>query len=173
MASKADKQVIVEDLTEKLQSASAVYIADYTGINVENVNELRGLFRKEDISYTVYKNTLIKRAMDKVGGFEELYPLLENQNAYIFVTEELGKPAKILKEYLRNHKQPQFKGALVEGAYYSGDNLDALASMKSKQEVIGDIIGLLLSPINNVVGALQAQGSNLVGAIKTIAEKEN
>jgi large subunit ribosomal protein L10 len=121
----------------------------------------------------VFKNTLVKRAMDEVGGYEAFYPFLVQQNAFIFAKDELGRPAQILKDFLKTHKQPAFRRAIVDGAVYNDDQLDALASMKSKQEVIGDIIGLLLSPINNIVGGLQSQGSNIVGALKTLAEKEN
>lgn len=173
MATRAEKKALVDELVQDLEQSGAVYIANYEGISVADVNDLRGQFKEGEVKYKVYKNTLAKMAMEKVGGYEDLYPLLHNQNAFIFIGEDLGKPAKILKEYLKEHKQPQFKGALVEGAYYPEDSLDALASMKSKTEIIGDIIGLLQSPLSNVISGLQAQGSNLVGAVKTISEKEN
>ena len=85
--------------------------------------------------------------------------------------EELAAPAKVLKDYIKEHEKPKFKAALIDGDYYTEDQLDTLAAMKSKSEVIGDIIGLLMAPMSNVVSGLQAQGDNLAGAIKTIAEK--
>lgn len=173
MATKETKQVIVDEIVENLKNSDAVYIAGYKGIKVKQVDELRSMFRKEGVTYKVYKNTLVKRAMENVGGYESAFPLLEEQNAYVFIKDELSKPAKVFKEFLKSNKVPHFKGALVEGALYDENSLDRLASLKTKDEVIGDIIGLLLSPITNIVGGLQAQGSNIVGAIKTIAEKEN
>lgn len=173
MATKESKQEVVNELVDILKNTGAVYIADYKGISVKQVSELREAFRKEGLSYKVYKNTLVKRAMTEVGGFENVFPLLENQNGYVFAGEELGKPAKILLEFLKNNKLPQFKGALVDGALFDGNSLETLSKMKTKNEILGEIVGLLLSPITNVVGALQAQGSNIVGALKTIAEKEN
>ncbi len=173
MATKETKQAVVEELVEILKNSDAVYIAGYKGINVKSVNALRNAFRKEGLAYKVYKNTLVKRAMQEVGGYDSAFHLLEEQNAFIFVKEELGKPAKVLKDFLKDNKLPQFKGALIDGAFFDGDSLDTLSSLKTKNEVIGDILGLLLSPMSNVVSALQAQGSNILGAVKTIAEKEN
>lgn len=173
MATKENKQAAVEELVEILKNSDAVYIAGYKGINVKSVTDLRNAFRKEGLGYKVYKNTLVKRAMQEVGGYDSAFHLLEEQNAFIFAKEELGKPAKVLKDFLKDHKQPQFKGALIDGSFYDNTSLDTLSSLKTKNEILGDIIGLLLSPITTVVGALQAQGSNILGAVKTIAEKEN
>ena len=173
MATKENKQAIVQELVEILKNSDGVYIANYKSISVKTVDSLRTAFRKEGLSYKVYKNTLVKRAMQEIGGYDEVFPLLEEQNAFVFIKDELGKPAKVYKEFLKTNKQPQFKGALIDGAFFDGGSLEALSTMKTKNEVIGDIIGLLLSPISTIVSGLQAQGSNIVGAIKTIAEKEN
>lgn len=173
MATKESKQEVVNELVGLLKSTGAVYVADYKGISVKQVSELRRAFKKEGLSYKVYKNTLVKRAMSEVGGFDNIFPILENQNGYVFAGEELGKPAKVFLDFLKTNKLPQFKGALVDGALFDENSLDALSKMKTKNEILGEVIGLLLSPISNVVGALQAQGSNIVGALKTIAEKEN
>lgn len=171
MATLEQKKVVTEELVERLKASDAVYLTDYSGMTVAEINDLRRELRKEGISYTVYKNKLVKRAMDEIGGFDNIYPLLVDQTAYALVTGDPALPAKVLKKYLKDKKKPAFKAALIEGALYDADKLDALSAMKSKEEVIGDIIGLLLSPINNIVGGLQAQGSNIVGALKTIAEK--
>jgi large subunit ribosomal protein L10 len=167
----SDKKAIVEEITEQLNNSNAVYIANYKRMSVDDMANLRGEFRKGNVLFKVYKNTLIKRAMDAIGGYEKLYPHLENQNGFAFVDEELAAPAKVLKDYIKDHKKPEFKAALIDGDYYSEDQLDTLASMKSKTEVIGDIVGLLMAPISNVVSGLQAQGSNIAGAVQTIAEK--
>lgn len=110
--------------------------------------------------------------MEKVGGYDDIIPSLVEQNAFAFVEEELSAPAKVLKDFIKdNNNKPQFKAAIVDGDFYGEDKLDVLAAMKSKNEIIGDILGLLMAPLSNVVGALNSQGSNLVGAINTIAEK--
>jgi large subunit ribosomal protein L10 len=167
----AEKQAVLDEIAEKLESSSALYVTNYSGMSVPEVNELRGAFRKGDIRFKVYKNKLVKLAMEKVGGYDEVIPSLVEQNAFAFVQEELSAPAKVLKDYIKDNNKPQFKAAIVDGDFYGEDKLDVLAAMKSKNEIIGDILGLLMAPLSNVVGALNSQGSNLVGAVKTIAEK--
>lgn len=171
MPTLTQKKAVVEEITDQLKSTNAVYITNYTGMSVSDMGELRGKFRDGNVLFKVYKNTLIKRAMDTIGGYEELYPHLAEQNGFAFVEEELAAPAKVLKNYIKEHNKPKFKAALIDGDYYNEDQLDTLAAMKSKSEVIGDIVGLLMAPISNVVNGLQAQGGNLAGAIQTIAEK--
>ena len=171
MATLAKKKAVVEDATENLNSADAVYIANYSGMSVGEINDLRGEFFKSDITFKVYKNTLIKRAMDEVGGYEDLYPHLVEQNGFAFVEEEFAAPAKIIKKFYEDNKKPKFKAAIIDGDYYGEDQLETLAAMKSKSEVIGDIVGLLLAPVSNVVSALQSPGKNIAGALETIAEK--
>ncbi|MCH8566904.1 MAG: 50S ribosomal protein L10 [Balneolales bacterium] len=172
MATLAKKQENTREILEVIKTSDAVYLTEYKGMSVADVNKLRREFKKDGITYKVYKNTLVKRAMDEVGGYEGIYEFLENQTAYAFISGDPAKPAKILKAFLKDHKKPEFKAAYIDGSVYKQNDLDALSQMKSKEEVIGDIIGLLMAPITNVVGALQAQGSNIVGAIKTIADKE-
>lgn len=171
MATLEKKKAVVEDATENLSKAGAVYIANYSGMSVGEINNLRGEFFKGDITFKVYKNTLVKRAMDEVGGYEDLYPHLVEQNGFAFVEEELAAPAKVLKKFYEENKKPKFKAAIIDGDYYGEDQLDTLAAMKSKTEVIGDIVGLLLAPVSNVVSALQAPGKSIAGALETIAEK--
>jgi len=171
MATLAEKKATVEEITEDLNGAGAVYIANYSGMSVKEVNNMRGEFYEDDIKYKVYKNTLMKRAMEEVGGYEDLYPHLAEQNGFAFVEEELAAPAKVIKKLYEETEKPKFKAAIIDGDYYSEDELDTLAAMKSKSEVIGDIVGLLLAPVSNVVSAIQAPGQNIAGAVETIAEE--
>jgi len=171
MPTLAEKKATVEEITENLNSAGAVYVTNYSGMSVSEVNDMRGEFFKGDITYKVYKNTLVKRAMDEVGGYEDLYPHLVNQNGFAFVEEELAAPAKVIKKLFEETEKPKFKAAIIDGDYYGEDELDTLAAMKSKTEVIGDIVGLLLGPVSNVVSALQAPGRNIAGALETIAKE--
>ena len=168
---KDQKAAAVAELEERLDAVNTVYLTDYAGLTVDKVNKLRRAFRQADVEFHVVKNTLLKRAMESKGGFEGLYEFLEGPTA-IALTTDPARPAKVLKEFLKDSELPKFKAAFVDGAFFAGDQLDTLASLKSKDELIGDVIGLLLSPITTVVGGLQAQGSNIVGALKTIAEKE-
>jgi large subunit ribosomal protein L10 len=171
MATLAEKKETVEEITEDLNGAGAVYITNYSGMSVTEVNDMRGEFYEDDIKYKVYKNTLVKRAMEEVGGYEGLYPHLVEQNGFAFVEEELAAPAKVIKKLFEETDKPKFKAAIIDGDYYGEDELDTLAAMKSKSEVIGDIVGLLLAPVSNVVSAVQAPGQNIAGALETIAEE--
>jgi large subunit ribosomal protein L10 len=171
MATLEQEKVVTEELIERLKTSDAVYLTDYSGMTVAEINNLRKVLRKEGITYTVYKNKLVKRAMDEIGGYDNVYHLLVDQTAYAFASGDPAIPAKVLKKYLKDKKKPSFKAAFIEGALFDAEKLDMLSAMKSKEEVIGDIIGLLLSPIQNIVGGLQAQGSNILGAVKTISEK--
>lgn len=171
MPTLAEKKQAVEEITEDLKSSGAVYITNYSGMSVKEINNMRGEFFEGDIKYKVYKNTLVQRAMDEVGGYEDLYPHLVEQNGFAFVEEELAAPAKVIKKLFDETDRPKFKAAIIDGDYYGEDELDTLAAMKSKSEVIGDIVGLLLAPVSNVVGALQAPGRNIAGALETIAEE--
>jgi large subunit ribosomal protein L10 len=173
MATKAQKESVVSEIVELLKSTDAIYLTDYTGMSVAQISTLRKEFRKHGVTYRVYKNTLVKKAMESLGGYEGVFPHLNEQTAFAFMSGDASVPGKVLKEYLKKADKPKFKSAYVDGSVFGSDKIDALASMKSKNEVLGEIIGLLLSPMSNVIGALQSQGSGIVGAIKTIAEKEN
>lgn len=171
MPTLSEKKAVVEEITEQLNSSNGVYITNYTGMSVGDMGEIRGQFRKGNVRFKVYKNTLIKRAMEAIGGYEELFPHLHDQNGFAFVEEELAAPAKVLKDYIKENNKPAFKAALIDGDYYSEEKLDSLAAMKSKNEIIGDIMSLLQAPLTNVISGLQAQGSTIAGAVQTIAEK--
>lgn len=171
MPTLAQKKAVVENITEDLNNSNAVYVTNYSGMSVKEINNLRGEFFKGNIKFKVYKNTLVKRAMEEVGGYEDLYPHLVEQNGFAFVEEELAAPAKVIKKFFDETKNPEFKAAIIDGDFYGEEELNTLAAMKSKSEVIGDIAGLLLAPVSNVVSALQAPGRNIAGAVETIAEK--
>lgn len=167
----AEKRAVLDEITENLKKSNAIYVANYSGLSVDEANQLRGAFRKGNVFYKVYKNKLMKLAMEKVGGYDDIIPTLTKQNGFAFVEEELSAPAKVLKDFIKDKNKPEFRAAIVDGEYFGEDKLDTLAAMKSKNEIIADVLGLLMAPINTVVGALNAQGSNIVGAVKTIAEK--
>lgn len=171
---RTQKAAEVDAIAEKLEQTPTIYLTNYSGLTVAQANELRGKFREAGVEYKVIKNTLLKLAMDRLGGYEDLYDQLNGPTAVAF-TEEPSAPARVIKKFLKEMKSelPSLKGAHVEGAVFDQDALDALARLKSKTEILGEIISLLMSPLTNIVGGLQAQGSTLLGAIKTISEKEN
>lgn len=167
------KNAAVDVITEKLSSASTVYIANYSGLTVAQVNDLRARFRASGVEFKVLKNTLVRLAMERIGGYDDIYEHLNGPTAVAF-SNEPAAPARVIKKFLSDNatlERPEVRAAFVDGAVYGSGSLDALASLKSKDEILGDVIGLLLSPMTNVVSALQAQGGNLVGALKTIAER--
>lgn len=172
MATLDKKKEQVDELKELLSNAGGVYVAKYEGMTVAKMNGLRKTFKQSAIPFKVYKNNLVRRAMEELGGYESLFPSLVEQNIFAIAGEDLSAPAKILKEHLKSESKPTFKAAIIDGDFYGENTLDSLAAIKSKNEVIGDVIGLLLSPASNVISALQAQGSNILGAVKTIADKE-
>lgn len=172
MSTLAEKKEIVEDISKNLDEAGAVYIANYSGMSVSEINDLRADFYQEDVTFKVYKNTLVNRAMEEADGYEEMQKHLTEQNAFAFVEEELAAPAKIIKKFNDEIEKPLFKAALIDGDYYDGEQLETLASMKSKSEVLGDIVGLVMAPISNVISALQSPGETVAGAVETIADDE-
>lgn len=170
---KDQKQEQVAAIAEQLGGHHTVYLTDYAGLTVEEATRLRRAFRDADIEFHVYKNTLLRRAMEARGGFDELFEQLNGPTAVAF-TNDPARPAKVIKKFLqgRDKALPRFKGAYVDGAVFGEGQLDMLSGLKSKNELIGDILGLLMAPITNVASALGAPGRKLAGVVKEIAEKE-
>ena len=160
-------------IAEQLDGVNTVYLTDYQGLTVEQATGLRRAFRKNDIQFKVLKNTLLRRAMTDKGGFDDLLDQLNGPTAVAFANDPAG-PAKVLKKFLEDNdlEVPRFKGAYIDGAIYDESNLDVLAKLKSRDELLADILGLLLAPITNVASAIGAQGSGLASVIKQISEKE-
>ncbi len=168
------KAEVLELIAQKLEEYPTVYLTDFTGLSVAEITQLRRRFREAGVEFRVVKNTLLRIAMERVNrDGEKLEAYLEGPTA-IALTGDPAQPARIIKTFWKDlgANKPLVKAALVEDALYPGEEIDVLASLKSRDELIGDIIGLLLAPISNVVGAVQAPGSALVGALQTIAEKE-
>ncbi|MCK9611590.1 MAG: 50S ribosomal protein L10 [Bacteroidales bacterium] len=171
---KDEKEQVIEVLSQQLKAANNFYITDISDLNVEKTNELRRLCFKRNIKLTVVKNTLLKKAMEKTErDFEELYPVLKGGTS-IMVCEAANVPAKLIAEFRKTFKmeKPVLKAAFIEESTYIGnDQLSLLVALKSKNELIGEIIGLLQSPVRNVIGALQSGGQTISGIVKTLSEK--
>lgn len=173
---REEKNQTITVLSEKLNEASNFYITNIGGLNSEKSGELRRMCFKKEINLLVVKNTLLKKAMEKSEkDFVELFDILKGPTSVMF-TEVGNDPAKLIKEFRKKFKseKPLLKGAYVEESIYIGENqLDILENIKSKNEVIGDIIALLQSPAKNVISALQSGGHKLSGILKTLSEKES
>ncbi len=170
---REEKSLVIDNLTAQLAENNVIYVTDLTGLNAQQTSALRRACFKADIKLAVVKNTLLAKAMESSDKeFGELPHILKGNSALMYA--EVGNaPAKLIKEFRKKSDKPVLKGAYIDSAVFVGDNqLDALAAIKSKNEVIGDIIGLLQSPAKNVISALKSGGGKLAGIIKTLSEKE-
>ena len=170
---REDKDKIIENLTETINNAKHFYLADISHLNADVTSRLRRRCFEKDIKLIVVKNTLLRKALDKCSeNFEEMNNILKNSTSIMF-TETANLPAKLIKEFRQNFDRPLLKAAYVEESIYIGDEqLDALVNLKSKEELVGDIIALLQSPAKNVLSALQSGKNKLAGIVKTLSEKE-
>lgn len=172
---REEKALIIDDLAEKLSGSSYFYLADSSGLPVETINKLRRLCFQRGVEFRVVKNTLLQKAMERVdaSSYEGMFGALKGSTSIMFA-EQGNVPAKLLKEFRQNTDKPVLKAAWIDSAIYTGDDqLDALVAVKSKYELIGDVIGLLQSPAKNVVSALQSGGNKLAGIVKTLQDKNN
>ena len=167
---KEQKGQIIEEIAQDLANYANVYVIDIAGFTVSTVNQLRRNCFKRDVKLKVVKNTLLKRAMEQsASDYSELYDTLHGSSA-IMLCNTGNVPAKLIKEFRAKNAKPIVKGAFIEETAYIGDeNLEALCSIKSRDELLGDIIGLLQSPAKNVVSALQSGGGKLAGIVKTLS----
>jgi large subunit ribosomal protein L10 len=170
---REEKNAIIDSLAEKLKEYSHFYLTDTAQLNAADTSDLRRKCFENDIKLIVVKNTLLKRALEmSEGKFEELYPVLKGTTSIMF-TQTGNGPAKLIKEFRKQHDKPVLKGAYVQESVFIGESmLDMLISVKTKQELIGDIILLLQSPARNVISALQSGGNKLHGVLETLSKKE-
>jgi large subunit ribosomal protein L10 len=157
---KTEKTQVIEQLVEKLNANNKIYLADCSTLTVDKVNQFRRKCFEKKISITVVKNTLLKKAIERANDSKlaELLPALKGETALIF-TDVSNAPAKVMKEFRKKDSKPALRAAYVEEMIFIGDEqLDALAALKSKNELIGDVIALLQSPIQRVFGALENKG---------------
>ena len=169
---REEKSVVIKDLTSQLADNTIIYLADISGLDAGATSDLRRACHKSNVKLAVVKNTLLAKAMEASDkDFGELPSTLKGNTSILF-SDTGNAPAKVIKEFRKKSDKPVLKGAYVEEAVYIGDDqLNALVSIKSKEELIGDIITLLQSPAKNVISALQSGGNKLSGIIKTLSEK--
>jgi large subunit ribosomal protein L10 len=171
---REEKEAIIDNLAQRLDETKHFYLTDISSLNAEQTSDLRRKCFEKEISLLVVKNTLLQKAMEKCeGDYNELYDVLKDSTSIMFC--ETGNiPAKLIKEFRKTMEKPLLKAAFVEESIYIGDDqLDILSNIKSKEELLGDLLALLQSPAKNLVSALASSGSKLAGALKTLSEKEN
>ena len=170
---REEKDVIIGEIAELLNKYPNVYIADTSALPVSKINDLRRLCFNKDVKMLVAKNKLIRKAMEKnnADAYEGMFEALKGTSALLF--SEVGySPAKLIKDFRKKGDRPILKGAYIDTAVFLGDNqLETLANIKSKNELIGEIIGLLQSPAKNVISGLKSSGGKLAGILKTLSER--
>ena len=169
---KEQKAQLIDSLYEQVSSYPHLYIADIGGLDSVQTSKLRRLAFRREVKLVVVKNTLLIKALEKTGiDYSELFPVIKGETA-IMLSNSNNAPANLIKEFRATAAKPLLKGAYVEEAFYVGDeNLETLVNIKSKNELIADVVALLQSPIKNVVSALQSGGNTLSGVLKTLSEK--
>jgi len=170
---REEKAQYIDDLAAELSAANILYLTDTADLTVETVNTLRRRCFQANISLKVVKNSLLKKAMDRVEGknYGELTSLLKGSTS-IMICQEANAPARLIQEFRKKNEKPILKGAYIEEAIFVGDNqLVALETMKSKEELIGEIVGLLQSPAKNVLSGLKGAGGKIAGILKTLEQR--
>jgi large subunit ribosomal protein L10 len=169
---KEEKHELVLALTEQIKDYGNFYITDTSDLTVAKVNNIRRKCFESDITMQVAKNSLIKKAMEAAGGdFSPIYDVLKGSSSILF-SRSATAPAKLIKQLRKTGDKPVLKAAYIDSAIFVGDNqLDTLINLKSKEQLIGEIIGLLQSPAKNVISALQSGGNKLAGIVKTLQER--
>jgi large subunit ribosomal protein L10 len=171
---REEKDTIIDNIVQQIGNNKHFYLADIADLNSVDTSNLRRKCFENKIELLVVKNTLLKKALEKMdGNYEELYSVLDHSTS-LMLSQTGNAPAKLIKEFRSSNSKPILKAAYVEECVYVGDNvLDSLVSIKSRDELIGDIIGLLQSPAKNVISALQSGKNTLAGVVKTLSERED
>lgn len=169
---KNQKIESVEQIKALIEKSTSIYLVDYSGVNVEDINQLRRGFLNEDVTYKVFKNTLLKRAFKDIGGYDEFEPLLIGMTGVAFAGENFAAPAKIIKKYFKDKNKFSFKGSYIESQFYGSEQLDVLASMPTKEEVMASVVGSIAAPASGIVGAISAVIRDVVGVVDAISKRE-
>ncbi len=172
---RQEKAEIIKELSEKFQENGSFYITDTSGLTVAEINKFRGLCFDKGVEYKVVKNTLIKKALETLDAdFSGLDDVLKGFSGVMFSKEVANAPAKIIKEFKKSDSdgRPSLKGASIDTDLFIGEqHLNTLSELKSREELIGDVIGLLQSPAKTLVSALQSGGQTISGIVKTLSER--
>lgn len=170
---KTEKEELVSQIKEYVDNSTAIYFVDYAGVNVADINALRKEFRKEKVSYKVFKNTLFKKAVEEDGGYKNLDDMLTGMTGFAFVKDNISAPAKIIKKFGdTSNGKFALKGCYIEKQFYSGNKINELASLPTKNDVIAGILSSINAPASGIVGAINAVMRDLVYVIDAIEKKK-
>lgn len=169
---REEKNQAIDELTGILNGSSTIYVADIAGLNAGQTSQLRRLCFQRGVTLSVVKNTLLKKAMERSDRtFDDLFVALKG-NTSIMLSDTGNVPAKLIKDFRKKGTLPLLKGAYIDESVFVGDNqLEALTNIKSKEELVGEIIGLLQSPARNVISALQSGNNTIFGLLTTLEER--
>lgn len=170
---KTEKAEKISEIKESIENSTAIYLVDYHGVTVEEISNLRRNFRKEGVTYKVYKNTLFQKALEELDKYPEFQNTLEGMIGAVFTgANNYVTPAKIIKKFNDEKHKLSLKGCYIESQFYGGDQLPMLASMPTKEEVIAGILGSINAPISGVVGVINAVMRDIVSLVDEISKKK-
>lgn len=169
---KADKYQIIDSLKEQINTSNHFYLTDIESLNATDTSDLRRLCNKQKVKLVMVKNTLLRKAIEASDkDATQLFGVLKGNTSVMFC-EDANTPAKLIKDFKKKHAKPILKGAYVQESVYIGENqLDVLLTIKSKNELLGELVGLLQSPMRNVLGGLQSGANTIHGVLKTLGER--
>ncbi len=174
MISKSKKAEIVAGLVELMKDASGIYFVDYATMTVAETSSFRVTLREKELVMKVAKNTLVRRALDEIGGYDELpIEATKGQTAMIISYSDPTAPAKIIKESFKKVAKPVYKAAVLEGEFFGSTQLDVLASLPSKEDILSAIVGSLGSPASGIVGSINAVMRDVASLVEEVAKKQN
>jgi len=169
---RSEKDAIIDEVAERTGKAQAIYFADFTGLTVAEEQELRREFRKAGVEYTVYKNTLVRKALERVTGYDKVYDYLVGPTGMAFCGDDISAPARIIKKYHEKTGKMKLKAAVLEHEVYDGSRIADLAAIPSRSELMASILGSIEAPVSGIVGVINAFARDLVSVIDQIAEKK-
>jgi large subunit ribosomal protein L10 len=169
---RSEKEQIISEVKEQVTRAKSMFFADFSGITVEEVNELRREFRKSKIDYRVVKNTLARKALESVTGFDKVYDSFVGPTAIAFGYDDPVLPARIIKKFRDKHQKLNVKVCVLEQQVFEGRRFDELAKLPSRADIVAGILGSIQSPASGIVGSIAAVMRDLVGVIAAIEKKK-
>lgn len=170
---KEQKAEIIKTTAEQIRRADGLYLLSFLKLTVEQANNLRREFFKIGVEYTVVKNTLLKRALDEVGGYEDAYPYLVNQSGVVFAHGDPVQPARVLAKFVKtNLDRPTVKACIIEKQVFDGSRLDEVAALPTRQDIIANILSSLQAPAQGIVGAINAVMADIVYAVDAIEKQK-